>query len=198
MKLKDIKVGEEYAIGAPNATYDRWSRIRGKVVRIRVYGSVRGTWRRSQSSKPNYVEFEMEDCTRPGIPWMYQCHADPAPGSIRVFDDWYLKSEKKGTKVFRCPSTHVLLPWSEYEVMLAEHQTAQVEADARREQKEKDEAAIKKSFRSFGLNASTYGDFRFRQEDAEEILNRLERLRLFEERDIRATEAEMLGETDDA
>lgn len=52
MKMSEIEVGVEYAVG--NEKYPN----RVKVLEKGVYGTVRGMWRNTQSTHPNYVKVE--------------------------------------------------------------------------------------------------------------------------------------------
>ncbi|MEE8536900.1 MAG: hypothetical protein V3S71_02760 [Acidobacteriota bacterium] len=182
MKKVDIKIGEEYAIGAPNASYDRWGRVRGRVVKVGVYGVTRGDWHSHMSTRPNYVEFEVIDSDDSRSPWRYRCRlvkADTAFGVRKGGEDTPHphRQDEDAYESHRCLTSHVLKSWSEYVEDLAAHQKHETEAQQRLDDNEARATGIRERFAKLGYTADgyKYWRFEFSAEDAEKILAVLER-----------------------
>jgi hypothetical protein len=118
MKTKDIQVGEEYAIGSPNATYDKWSRARAKVLAVAQTGIEQGDWRTYSCMQKKFVEIELITdlhSRRVGL-HRWQFTVDVKSGNYSEYDKHELK------EVHRVPSGMVLKPWADYAKTLATHE----------------------------------------------------------------------------
>lgn len=144
MKAKDIKVGEEYAVGRPsNARWadfrDRWPGERVRVVAVGQHGKVRGHWHDHTSSKPHFAEVEFLE---PGKdPYTYRCPLD-ANGRIQTRGDVGERT------VYRVPYKDVLAPWGEYAEQRAAARKAQDEAEARDEARREERAESNRKLRN--------------------------------------------------
>lgn len=180
MKMKDIQIGEEYAIGAPNTSsrYDSWHRIRGRVTRIGVHGTVSGSWYSHMSERATYVEFEVvEDPSAARCGYTYQ-HTIVQDRDGEHTPSRYTNKEKT-VEVNRCLGSHVIMKWSDFVVALEEHEQDEVEAKRVVEQKEFEARDIRRRFKNLGLVAGGFRPycFDFNTDDALVILDNLERFR---------------------
>ncbi len=196
MKLKDIKIGDEYAIGAPNASYDRWQMTRGKVTKVGVHGMVRGGWRSHWSARANYVEFEyVKDPGGIRGRGAYEVllvryenpKADKAAGyegweSIERYDRSRLEVERK--QVLRCLGSHVLMPWAEFKKLRDEHNANERACEERKEANRDKSNDITRRFADLGIHVSDgyahssgIGNFKFNADTTEKILELLEMFR---------------------
>ena len=184
MKLKDIKVGEEYAIGAPNRVYNNWRLVRGRVTKVGVHGITSGGWSSSMSHRANYVEFERIECEDSALvdyTYRHQIAEDPAcerTGGERTPSRGGL-GPRKGEilhDVLRAMGTHVQMTWADFVVRLREHEEHEVKAAEAKDVRELEAAEIRERFQKLGFTAGEYhaGCFEFSTEDAMRILLLLE------------------------
>ncbi len=181
MKLKDIEVDGEYAIGAPNASYGQWRRVRGSVTKVGVRGTVSGGYHMVMSTRANYVEFEVvQDKRAGGAPSAYKHRIveDPAyahAGGERT-PERYGSETSEVKQVLRCPGSHVLMPWHEYLVLLDKHDEHEAVGQRLRDERQTRAEGIRERFKKLGYDASGYKDYcvEFDTEDAEKILDLLE------------------------
>ncbi len=118
MKIKDIKIGEEYAIGPPNRVSWRGitQRIRAKVVATGVHGLTQagGFYGRFKSDRAIYVQFEFtgkgdEHSGEPGYEYTMAIDSEGELQRRRYGDDTTGDRE-----VYRALGTNVLRPWAEH------------------------------------------------------------------------------------
>ncbi len=187
MKMKDIQIGEEYAIGAPNtrSRYDSWNRIRGRVTRIGVHGTTSSSWSNSMSERASYVEFEViedESAARCGYTYQHLIVKDssyPAYGGERTPSKYGGNPNEKVLEVNRCLGAHVIMTWRDFEIAVEEHEKREAEAQHTREQKDFEAKDIRRRFKELGFRAAGHRPWRFEfdNEDALEILAQLDMLR---------------------
>lgn len=177
MKLKDIEVGKDYAIGAPNATYEEWHRARGRIVKVGVHGVAGGYTYSHMSDHPTYVEFEPVDCA--ATKYRHKLIKDPTqtPHGERV-SRWAGDDKLERVVVYRCSATNVLRPWDEYLEAKAERDVEATEARERRIVEENHHASVKERFKALGFTVSGYKTYEITlsTKDAEKILERLEKV----------------------
>ncbi len=186
MKLKDIKVGEEYAIGAPNRTYGNWRPVRGIVTKVGVHGTTSKGWGTYMSHRACYVEFEWvehEASALPNYTYKHRIVKDPAhvrTGGERTPSRGGLRQQEKETvhDVLRAMGTHVQMTWADFVVRLREHAEGEAVAAEAKDVRTRKAAEIRGRFQKLGYDASGYKDycFEFNTEDAEDILTALEKL----------------------
>ncbi len=184
MKLKDIKVGEEYAIGAPNRTYDNWRLVRGRVTKVGVHGTTSGGWHSCMSTRACYVEFERIECEDSALAdftYRHQIVEDSAcgrTGGERTPSRGGLRPQEKETvhDVLRAMGTHVQMTWADFMVRLREHEEGERAAVAAKNIRSRKAEEIRKRFQKLGFMAGGYKDycFEFSIEDAMKILLALE------------------------
>lgn len=186
MKMKDIEVGKEYAIGPPNARYGTMSRVRGRVVRKGVHGITRGArFHESMSDKATYVEFEAIDDpeVKGGTGGAYAMTLVKDSGATRTggerarFHSFRRDQEEKGFKSTRCLATHVVMPWDEYVTWRSEAKKNQEEAERAKEQSKQERERIRDRFEELGFRPPTIWDgFRFGQDETSRLLRAVELL----------------------
>ncbi len=156
MKLKDIKVGDLVAIGAPNSTYG--SPACGRITKVGVHGRVRGTWHGYSSTRKNYVEFKLVeiDDNKVRRAFSYSCRVEIESGEfpMRSFSGG---EPKKTREVHRAPSNHVLRSWDD---QLDVEKAAQRRDDAARVQSQRENAEreeIVQTLKKHGIAARVWG-----------------------------------------
>ena len=169
MKLKDLKVGEEYAFAPPNS-YDSKRPARVRVVQIGVYGNApsNSSYRKS-SAHPNFVEFETVEGSY--VPSNFKVPLTDT-GEIR-----HWRSDKPIDKmVYRGPTMNFLRLWSEHAEQAAQDEAASKRWQRRRAAERDIRLGVIQQFSDLGfLGMSDYNyDVRFTVEQAQEILKRIE------------------------
>lgn len=184
MKMKDIQVGVAYAIAAPNQRYG--TPIRGMVTQKGVHGSVRGSWHRSKSAHPNYVEFEYSLNTkldtkdsgygantyRTGV----LENGDIPGGGLRA-------ASEPTREVFRCLTSHILRTWGEESIrrdQQARFDLKEATREANRKQRHDDICARFEAagFHARGRPSNLSGSIEFDIDDAEKLMDALQRTSL--------------------
>lgn len=176
MKVKDIEVGQEYAIGAPGRHYGFWhSTLRVRVTRLRVHGAVFNTWHYNLSSRANFVEFELvDDHGRVSSQYEHRIVEDPEHGErVPTRGNETLKVHRK----LRCMTSHVLMPWAQFEAERAAHEEHETKAEAAKEVRERKYVEMRERFEKLGFKVParyTEGTLSFSTKDAMQILLALE------------------------
>lgn len=153
MRLKDIEVGREYAIGPAG---DRHSprRGRGRVVEVGVYGSTfTPVIGRVSSARADYVEFvevaaeayEEEGLAR-RIAHLYWAIVNPEDGEVLSTREVQFEG-RKGEKRLRCPARDVLCTWEEF----AEREAARLEKEEiRQAARDQNESRVRAIIKALG------------------------------------------------
>lgn len=178
MKLKDIKVGEVYAIVSPSLTDAETNAFPARVVEVGVYGETRDGF---TTERPSWVEVEPAGegvgkwGESIGVDWKYRMtvYADgPAAGKPKPTFSSLTNAVRQ---VVRCPGTDVRELWSTYKAKAdaarSEHQREQDERDARRARLE----VLRRAFNDLGLDPVEYrGGLTFFPGDVERLLSACE------------------------
>lgn len=176
MRLDDIEVGGEYAIGWSGS---RWGRRRARVTALRVYGSGKSRFY-ARSKHATYVELELLD-ENTGRPYKsrrggFGPHANTwvdeggNPVSHRVVSD----DPTRYRHVWRVPAGTVLHPWSREVELRAERKIREAESRKEEERRDREHEDLTRRFQDMGLLALGHDWIEFHLSDARVIAEVLE------------------------
>lgn len=151
MKTKDLKIGEEYSLAAPNS-YDARFPLRVRVVKFKVYGPPpKDQYYQSQSANASYVEFEPVDETK-HVNSVYTVTLTDG-GKVRH----WRSSKPVHEKVHRALPSHFLRTWSEHLDRVAKNEAYQVKRDDQKEVAQARRMVVVERLRALGIGQSEYG-----------------------------------------
>lgn len=154
MKLKDIQVGEEYAIIAPMTSTSHGLaqyRVHGRVTRVGVSGVVYGDWSTTTSTGKNYVEFEVLMDARGELSGGRYHHK-----MVRFEDGREVAAARHSGSgerfdTYRAPSSHFRMTWAENLVELGEDRKREAVEAIRVEQDHKTNRELRERLENLGV-----------------------------------------------
>ncbi len=152
MKLKDIKIGEEYAIRAPNSRYDR--AFRARVTKIRVKGVRKSGWHYTATAGATHVEFELIGkgyASKYEYSWVIGEECLPRH---------YGTDDRPTEKRMRCPASHIIRPWAEEETANAAAEERKAESDRVKAERDERMKTLRLRAKALDIHVSTWkGEF---------------------------------------